>query len=83
MILPANTSAAHLHNDLAGLQSLATLNILDFGGCLRNPQVVLGIGVHANVGLGDGRGRRHGGIETKEGNEKRESSERESLRFNT
>jgi len=58
--LPANSSTAHLNGDLAGLQALATLDILDFGDGLRNPQVVIWIGVHADVGLGDGGSGRHG-----------------------
>ena len=58
--LPANTSAAHLDGDLAGVQALATLNILQLGSRLRNPQVMLGVGVHTDVGLGDVRSGRHG-----------------------
>lgn len=59
--LPANTSAANLDCDLAGLQTLPTLDILNFGSGLRNPQVVVGVGVHADVGLSDGGSGRHGG----------------------
>lgn len=58
--LPANPSAAHFNGDLAGLQALAALNILDLGSCLGNPQVMVGVGVNTDVGLGDGGCGRHG-----------------------
>lgn len=57
--LPANTSAADLNGHLTRLQTLAGLNILDLGSGLRNPQVVVGVGVDTDVGLGDSCCGRH------------------------
>lgn len=56
-VLPANSCALHGDGNLALLECLAALDLLFARRCLRHPQVVLWVGVDANVL----RGRRDGG----------------------
>lgn len=53
-LLPANSSTAHFNGHLTRLEGLSTRDILYFRLGLGNPQVMLGVGVNTNVGLGDG-----------------------------
>ena len=57
--IPTNTGAAHLDSDLARLQAFSCLDILDRGLRLCEPEVMVGVGEDANVGLVDGGGGSH------------------------
>lgn len=65
--IPANACAAHLNDNFARLQSPAALDILDLGCGLGNPQVMPGVGIDADVGLGDSSRRRHGELQPRTG----------------
>ena len=51
MDIPADTCAPDLDGHLARLQSFSGGGILDGWGSISNPEVMLGVGEDANVGL--------------------------------
>ena len=63
MDVPANTRALHGNGDLSWFQSRAGLRFFSGGQCIVHPQVVRGIGVDADIRLGDCRGRGAGHLD--------------------
>ena len=59
MVIPANASAAHLDGDLAGLEALATLHVCHRRLRVCQPEVMVGVGEDANVGLVHGGSSSH------------------------